>query len=114
MTDPIEPTETGRPQAPPSAAPPPQSMREEQAGMQRAKRQVAAMKGFYIHLTVFILVLAGLFLINAFGRGSWWVQWVFLGWGIGVIAHGLAVFGRAPRAVAEWEERKTKQLANER
>jgi hypothetical protein len=31
-----------------------------------------------------------------------------------VVAHALAVFGRAPRAVADWEERKAKQLANQR
>jgi hypothetical protein len=111
MADPLPSAGPGGPQ---STAPPPGSTSEEQARLEQAKRQVAAMKGFYIHLAVFVLVLAGLFAINALSRGSWWVQWVFLGWGIGVVAHALAVFGRAPRAVADWEERKAKQLASER
>jgi hypothetical protein len=110
MAEPIEP---GGPGSPQSAASPPEATREQRVRMEHAKRQVAAMKGFYIHLAVFVLVLAGLLAINAASSGSWWVQWVFLGWGIGVLAHALAVFGRAPRAVAEWEERKTKQLANQ-
>ena len=80
----------------------------------RAKRRVAAIKGFYVHLLVFVLVLAGLFAINAVSGGAWWVLWVLFGWGIGVGAHALAVFGRAPQAVAEWEERKVNQIVNER
>lgn len=71
------------------------------------------MKGFYVHLLVFVLVLAGLFTINAASGGGWWVLWVLFGWGIGVIAHALAVFGRAPQAVAEWEKRKVDQIASE-
>jgi len=75
-----------------------------------AKRRVAAIKGFYIHLTVFVLVLAGLFAINAASGGPWWVLWILLGWGIGLVAHAWAVFGRAPQAIANWEERKLKQI----
>ena len=51
------------------------------------------MTGFYIHLTVFIVVNAVLFIIDAMSGTGWWVPWPILGWGIGVIAHGLAVFG---------------------
>jgi hypothetical protein len=41
------------------------------------------------------------------------VLWVLFGWGIGVVAHAVAVFGRTPQAIADWEERKVRQLANE-
>jgi hypothetical protein len=114
MGDPIVPTAPSDPQAGSPAASQQSTPGDQDARLQRAKKQVAAIKGFYIHLGVFILVLAGLLAINAAGGGSWWVQWVFLGWGIGVVAHALAVFGRAPRAVANWEEKKVKQLANQR
>ena len=78
--------------------------------MAEAKRQVAAIKGFYIHLAVFTAVLTLLLLLDlATGRG-WWVHWVLMGWGIGIVAHALAVYGRTPRFVAEWEERKLRQL----
>lgn len=90
-----------------------QSPSQNQVKIARAKRRVAAMKGFYVHLLVFVLVVAGLFAINAASGGAWWVLWVLFGWGI-VIAHALAVFGRAPQAVAEWEERKVNQIVNER
>jgi steroid 5-alpha reductase family enzyme len=84
------------------------------AKLERAKRRLAAIKGFYVHLLVFALVLSGLFVINAATGNSWWVLWVLFGWGIGVVAHALAVFGRAPKAIEDWEDRKLKQLMNER
>jgi hypothetical protein len=39
--------------------------------------------------------------------------WVFLGWGLGVLAHGLAVIGRGSRAIAAWEERKLRDYLAE-
>jgi fatty acid desaturase len=85
----------------------------ERAKLERAKRRVAAIKGFYIHLTVFVLVIAGLFVVDLATGSDWWVHWVLLGWGIGVVAHAFAVFGRAPEIVADWEAKKLKQLMNE-
>jgi hypothetical protein len=71
-----------------------------------ARRRVIALKGFYIHLIVFVLVLAGLLIINSLTGGPWWVGWVFLGWGLGVLAHGLALLARRSRSLAAWEKRK--------
>ena len=76
----------------------------------KARRQVAALKGFYIHLFVFAAVIVGLTIINAATGGVWWVQWVFLGWGIGVLAHAAFVFVGGSRFVADWEQRKTREL----
>jgi hypothetical protein len=76
----------------------------------RARRQVAAIKGFYIHFAVYVLVLLGLVVVNVATGSPWWVQWVFLGWGIGVAAHALTVFGGTSKAIADWEERKVRQL----
>jgi hypothetical protein len=83
------------------------------AKFEQAKRRLAAIKGFYIHLAVFALVLTGLLVVNLAAGGEWWVHWVVLGWGIGVLAHAIAVFGRASRMVAEWERRKLRQLMQE-
>jgi hypothetical protein len=79
-----------------------------------ARRRVAAIKGFYIHLIVFVAVIVSLALLNAASGDPWWVQWVFLGWGIGVLAHALAVFGRGSKLVSEWEKRKIKKLLEEK
>jgi len=78
----------------------------EAARLAEARRRLAALKGFYIHLSVFVLVLAGLIIINSLSGGVWWVVWVFLGWGVGVLAHGLALLARGSRTLAAWEKRK--------
>ena len=84
-----------------------------EAKLARARRRVAALKGFYIHLGVFALVLIALLVVNIVAGGRWWVAWVFLGWGIGVLSHGLAVMGRGSRAIAAWEERKLRHYLAE-
>ena len=85
----------------------------DEARRERARRRVAALKGFYIHLTVFVLVVAGLAVVNLLTGGSWWVLWVAFGWGIGLLAHGLGVSARTSRAIAQWEERKMQQFMRE-
>jgi fatty acid desaturase len=86
---------------------------EREAKLERARRRVAEIKGFYIHLVIFALVVGGLFVVNLLVGGPWWVAWVLFGWGIGVIAHGIAVLVHGSRLVADWEERKIKQLMGE-
>jgi 2TM domain len=59
----------------------------------KARNWSDAKLGFYIHLGVYLLVNAGLIAINLNRTPDhWWFQWPLLGWGIGVLAHGLAVF----------------------
>ena len=74
-----------------------------------ARRHVEALKGFYIHLLVFFCVMSGLAAINFVTRTEWWVQWPFLGWGIGVIAHGASVLSPIRLFGREWEERKIQE-----
>jgi 2TM domain len=95
-----EPAKTRAQEAPPRAA------ALSEARLAAARRRVAALKAFYIHLGVFVLVLAGLLILNSLTGGPWWVVWVFLGWGAGVLAHGLALSARGSRAIAAWEKRK--------
>jgi hypothetical protein len=83
----------------------------------RAQRQVEAITGFYIHLLVFVLVMALLLAINLalnyWVSTVWWVQWPFLGWGIGVLAHAFAVFRtRSTKSgfITNWQLRKIRQL----
>jgi 2TM domain len=77
----------------------------------KAAKKVEAITGFYIHLVVFVVVIVALFITNWLATpGLWWVQWPFLGWGIGIAAHALAVFGRLPNFVTRWQLRKIKEL----
>ena len=82
----------------------------EQTNLIRAQRKVAAIKGFYIHLCVFVLVMALLLAINAATGPQWWVQWPLLGWGIGIVAHAATVFGRSVSVVSNWETRKIAEV----
>ena len=48
--------------------------------------------GFYWHLWSYLIVNAGLLLINNFTPGPWWFHWSVLGWGIGLAFHYKAIF----------------------
>lgn len=83
----------------------------EEEKYRRAKARVEELKGFYMHLFMYILINCGLLAINLFlSRNHWWFYWPLLGWGIGIAAHGLAVFGLAGFLGKEWEERQIKKI----
>ena len=87
-------------------------MEQEQA-YKRAKERVEAIKGFYVHATVYLLVNLGLFAIIALTAfGDWWFYWPLIGWGIGLTAHAVSVFlaGEAGPLGTTWEERKTREI----
>ena len=75
----------------------------------RAKKRVANLKSFYIHLTVYFLVNLMLFLVNIITDTSdLWFLYPLGGWGIGVAIHGLTTISLGNFG-AEWEERKIKE-----
>jgi hypothetical protein len=79
----------------------------------RAKRKVRALKGFYIHLIVFILVNIGLFFIDLiFSHDSMWFYYPLFGWGIGLIAHGISVLGFGRLFDEDWEKKKIEEFMN--
>jgi len=81
-----------------------------------AKKRVKKLKGFYIHLTIYILVNLLIVFINiqnlkpgeSYFKFENFVTLFF--WGIGLLAHGLSVF--VPQFVLgkNWEERKIREL----
>ena len=88
-------------------------MIDEQERYKRAKETVEARKGFFSHLLIYLLVNAGLFLMNLLTTGEdrvWWFYWPLFGWGIGVAAHGFSVFGIFGLFGRGWEEREIKRL----
>lgn len=56
-----------------------------------------AINGFYTHFIVFLAVIAGLALVNLVTGDSFWIQWVVLGWGLGIAAHAFVIFVRRPQ-----------------
>ncbi|MFW0738081.1 MULTISPECIES: 2TM domain-containing protein [unclassified Flavobacterium] len=77
----------------------------------RARKKVKEIREFYEHLTVFILVTIILITINLLtSPGYLWFVWCVLGWGIGLVLHGLSVFNIPPFFGKDWEEKKIKEI----
>ncbi|NVK53893.1 MAG: 2TM domain-containing protein [Flavobacteriaceae bacterium] len=87
----------------------------------RAKKRVEKIKGFYVHLSVYVIInifISGIIIygltyedgdtlgstLSNFGVYSTWVFW-----GVGVFFHWLGVFGFNVVG-RNWEERKLKEI----
>ena len=75
-----------------------------------AFQYVRKLRGFYLHLAQFVAIVALLTCINlVFSPGKLWVQWVFLGWGIGLLSHALRVFRPFKVFGPEWERKQVER-----
>lgn len=82
-----------------------------------AYKRVKRIKGFYVHALVYVLV--NVFIIaSSYNKSSFdtvvFFRWetfsTALFWGIGLLAHGLSVFGRNIFFGQNWEERKIQEF----
>ena len=92
----------------------------------RAKKRVEKLKGFYSHLTVYIIVnsaISILKIVNTIDDGATLTEavsdrsnyglWLF--WGIGIAFHAYGVFGQRLLFMnKDWEEKKIKEYMNEK
>jgi len=68
-----------------------------------AHRSVSRKLGFYTHLGIYFIVHCGLMLLNLrHPQQPFWALGPLLGWGIGLLFHGLRVFLRIPPG---WKQR---------
>jgi len=75
-----------------------------------AFNQVRKLKGFYIHLAQYVLVIAVLTVVNALTTPNrWWVQWVVMGWGVGVFFHWLEISERFGLFGSKWEKEQVEK-----
>lgn len=91
---------------------------EDNIKYQQAKKRVKQIKGFYIHLVVFILVNLMIVFINVMNgehvagesqiRISQFASIIL--WGLGLLAHGLSVFLPVMFFGKTWEEKKIREL----
>lgn len=82
-----------------------------------AYKRVKRIKGFYVHLLVYIIVNSFIIISSSnkslIGDEIFWRWETFstaLFWGIGLLAHGLSVFGRNIFFGSNWEEKKIQEL----
>ena len=86
-------------------------MSEEEIKYQRAKKRVEELRGFYVHLGVYVLVNLFLFLLNIITTpDNLWFYWVLVPWGIAIVGHALSVFGFGRKLGADWEEKKIREI----
>jgi transcriptional regulator with XRE-family HTH domain len=75
---------------------------------------VYKLKRFYLHLIQYVIVISLLTVLNliqiyVLQHPKVWVQWVALGWGIGLLFHAVSVFKIIPLFGAEWEKRQVEK-----
>ncbi|MGX9418863.1 2TM domain-containing protein [Vibrio sp. RC27] len=74
---------------------------------EEAINYVRDLKGFYSHLIKYVLIIVMLFVINLMTNpDNIWAIWPMLGWGIGVIFHGLNVFEVFNFLGPKWERKR--------
>jgi uncharacterized membrane protein len=87
---------------------------EKHPRIEEARRHVRDVRGFYVHALTYVLVIGGLALVNHLGNpGRLWFVWPAMGWGIGLVVHGISVFAFGWLG-AEWEERKIREYLDRR
>jgi hypothetical protein len=89
--------------------------RPRDEGYERARQRAELIQSFYIHLLVYLVVNAGLFIINfatTSGDGPWWFIWPIIGWGIGLMVHLVVTI--SPVFAPEWVDRRAERMVSRR
>ncbi|MCW5519776.1 2TM domain-containing protein [Aureitalea sp. L0-47] len=81
--------------------------------LERAKKKVEELKGFYIHLTIYLIMVPVFIYINIRSTSFPWAIFPIGGWGFGVMGHASEVFGWNPFFGKDWEERKIRKFMEE-
>lgn len=81
---------------------------------ERAKEKVERYKAFYSSLLSYCIVIPILAYINYHTSSFPWVIFPAIGWGIGLVACWMNASGYNPILGRNWEERKIKELMEDR
>lgn len=80
---------------------------DEDRAYERAQKRVKELKSFYGNLISYCIIIPFLIILNLISSPrNIWFYWPMLGWGIGLVAHGMSVF-----AIGKgWEEKKIREI----
>lgn len=86
------------------AAPATHSETEEMLAFAKVRK----LKGFYIHVSVYVVVILFLVINNWFTTGfdPFWAYWPAMGWGLALALHAIWVFQPFPFIGPDWEKRQ--------
>lgn len=78
---------------------------------EKIRHQLRSERAFLIHAAFFVVANALLLVINLMTTPQkTWAIWPLLGWGLGLLFHGLRVFSRRSRFLGEdWERRRVEE-----
>lgn len=77
----------------------------------RAQKRVKEIKGFYGHLTIYILCNPIVIAVNLMTcPGFLYFIFCLFGWGIPIVLHGLKAFNFAPFFDKDWENKKISEF----
>ncbi len=101
-------------------------MTNKQTAREAAKKRVQELKGYYSHITIFVIVNGILYLLKtgmltsllpeAFPKESYYYDWInsnILIWTLILIVHTLIVFRDKFTFFKKWEERQIKKYMEE-
>jgi hypothetical protein len=76
----------------------------------QAREYVQALRGFYVHVAIYLTANVVLFLLDLFTPGGPWFMWPLFGWGVAVAINGVAVLTSGRFFGPDWENRKLAKL----
>ncbi|SHF07618.1 2TM domain-containing protein [Chryseobacterium takakiae] len=80
---------------------------DEDQAYERAQKRVKELKSFYGNLISYCIIIPFLIILNLItSPRNIWFYWPMLGWGIGLVAHGMSVFAIGK----SWEEKKIREI----
>lgn len=77
---------------------------------ERARKQVEELKGFYVHFSIYLIMIPVFVYLNYISTSFPWALFPILGWGAGVSGHAMEVFNYNPFLGKNWEERKIREF----
>ena len=77
---------------------------------ERAKEHLEKLKGFYIHFSIYLIMVPVFIFLNVRSTDFPWAFFPIIGWGFGVAGHAMEVFDYNPFLGKNWEEKKIREF----
>lgn len=85
--------------------------KSEQYLYEKAKKRANEIKGFYYNLTAYCIIIPIIIACNLIFMPEYHFFWFsMLGWGTGLLIHGMGAFDYNPFFGKNWEEQKLQEI----